>query len=44
MGDFVLAQRRLFNTTAPPGHPSQDRINNYISGRTAIEPQLIRFW
>lgn len=41
MGDFVLAQRCLFNTTAPPGHPSQDRINNYISGRAAIDQILV---
>jgi len=40
MGDFVLVQRCLFNTIAL-GHPSQDRINNYISGRAAIDQILV---
>jgi hypothetical protein len=40
MGDFVLVQRYLFNTIAL-GYPSQDRINNYISGRAAIDQILV---
>lgn len=40
MGNFVLAQRCLFNTIAL-GYPSQDRINNYISGRAAIDQILV---
>jgi len=40
MGDFVLAQRCLFNTIAL-GYPRQDRINNYISGRAAIDQILV---